>query len=530
MSVESELHKIKKRLRYFDRSSMVFELDNYLSEHAEHSPERFQRLPFLGFLLLEWLFEVTPNTSTRIASTKDVYWFIHRLFELNGKTTAGNNSGSLMLFMRPIISNQFWIQHRNEYWLRALINQFEIFHPDDNTPFNAEFEQATGVKLTDFFIIKCYLYCGMKGENRRLNYLHIVKSLHPFFDLDTIAKSIRLISGTPENLQAFLCNVMPRAITDTITIAESRLLHKPIIIAESYLFSIDITLLSRGIAEAALNHFIRMNTSGFRQRFGDAFEKYVHVCLSRPDITFVNESDINGTYATAGLAGKVTDFLVKGHDGCVLVEAKGVVPRVETLSSANPFLIKRQVKDSIIKGIKQIVECAYLLDNADGQTLPSSSERFGLIVTQGEFLLKRGIDIAKNIAPNDILSLAEKFGEPIPFTNIFVCSIQDFEYLCGIATRKPDFLLEFLRHCRREDADTSTMKMTMIQHIETFFKVLIPEGENYRRRENRGLKDNRLFRKTSDVVAHNQAYWHGKSVNDTYQKSMALKHKLVANT
>ena len=88
MSVEKELLKVKRRLRYFDRSSVLIEIDRFLSEHPEHSVERFRRLPFLSFLVVEWLFEVTPHKSTRVASKKDVYWFVNRLFELNGKTTA----------------------------------------------------------------------------------------------------------------------------------------------------------------------------------------------------------------------------------------------------------------------------------------------------------------------------------------------------------------------------------------------------------------------------------------------------------
>ena len=107
MSVEKELLKIKRRLRYFDRFSVLIEIERFLSEHPEHSVERFQRLPFLSFLVVEWLFEVTPNKSTRVATKRDVYWFVNRLFELNGKTTAGNNSDSLILFMRPLINNQF---------------------------------------------------------------------------------------------------------------------------------------------------------------------------------------------------------------------------------------------------------------------------------------------------------------------------------------------------------------------------------------------------------------------------------------
>jgi len=149
-------------------------------------------------------------------------------------------------------------------------------------------------------------------------------------------------------------------------------------------------------------------------------------------------------------------------------------------------------------------------------------------VTQGEFLLKRGIDIAQDIAPHEIKSLTKKFGEPIPYNNIFVCSIQDFEYLTGIAKQQPDFLLAFLRHCCREDADPITMKMMMVQHIETFFKVLIPGDEEYTRLESRGLKDNRLFDKTIDVMSDCHAYWKGKLISTTYDKSISLQRMLQA--
>ena len=68
----------------------------------------------------------------------------------------------------------------------------------------------------------------------------------------------------------------------------------------------------------------------------------------------------------------------------------------------------------------------------------------------------------------------------------------------------------------------------MVQHIETFFKVLMPGDEEYTRLESRGLKDNRLFDKTMDVITDCQAYWKGKLVNATYDKSIELQRMLKA--
>lgn len=527
MSDNAEVFKLKKRVRYYDKQSFGQQLDQLLARHADGSIEKHQRMPSLVYLLLEWLFEVENKGTPKIASARDITWFMNRLWQLNDSNFGNNNIESVTLFLRPLINNQFWIQHSKAYWLRGLVLQHALMFPMGKSPFNDEFFQATKITLSDYFHITAAILVGMDNERRVMNYFEVVKALHPHFSIDTIAKAIRVFAMFPEEIERFLSEKMPRENAMSIINADTRLIHCPVILNTRGLYTPDHALLRRGLSESAFNHFLRINRDGFRMRYGDAYENYVRGCLIRDDVSFDSEDELKLLYKEHRVEGKVVDAVAKATDGVVFVEAKGVVPKVETMITAEPRLIKHHLKDTVIRAAKQIIECAFRLEQQCYQKLPEKAERYGLIVTQGEYYLKRFSNIAKHIAADTISNLESKFGQPIPYENIFVCNINDFDYLTGTEATCEDFFVSFMQHCKEEDADTSTSKMLMLQHIESFFKKLESQGQEYARARETAVKNESLFTALVDIVKANVEYWNSKSKTELLEKGNDLRRAVV---
>jgi hypothetical protein len=528
MQENKEVFKLKKRVRYYDKQSFGLELDKLLSRYPDGSIEKHRRMPTLAYLLFEWLLEVENKGTPKVATSRDISWFMNKLWQLNDKLGGNRNTESVELFLRPVINNQFWIQHSSAYWLRGLVLQHALMFPNGaNSPFSEEFFQTTKVQLNDYFHIAAALLVGMDNEHRVMNYSQVIKALYPHFSIDTIARSIRVFAMFPEEIALFLAEKMPRSSTLNIVNADTRLIHCPIILNSRGLYTPDFAMLRRGLSESALNHFLRLKRSGFRTRYGEAYENYVRGCLIRDDITFDSEDELKKRYEDHKIEGKVVDAFVKASSGVVLVEAKGVVPKVETLTTADPRRIKHHLKDTVLRAAKQIIECAFRLEHDCRQKLPEKANRYGLIVTQGEYYLKRFSNIAKHIAADTIANLEAKFGQPIPYENIFICNINDFDYLTGTEATCCDFIVSFMHHCKEEDGNTETSKMLMLQHIESFFEKLESQGQEYARARETAVKDESLLTELAELVGANVEYWKTKSKTELINKGGELMRCLA---
>jgi hypothetical protein len=520
--------KIKRRLRYFDKSAFANELRNYLSETPSGSKEYICRSPWIVYVLFEWLCEVDSIPPQGIAERKDILWFIKRMWELHDN--AQRTTDSLTLFLRPIISNQFWLQHDKGYWIRAFFTQYEIFHINETKKFHDEFKQETGIALFDFFLITLFIILSHERNKGKVTYFELIKNLHPHFTLETIFNTLKLYSGTLPMLKKFFTVEMPRKTLPSIMSIDARLLHRPLFLDSESLVSIDIQMAKRGLAEAALNHFIRLNRDGFRRRFGTAFQEFVHQCLTRKDIEFITDSNIFEIFEENNVSAKDTDFLITSDEGVIFVEAKAVVPRPDSFTTSNPIIVKQPLKNSILKGFEQIFECAFTLKTKCGYKLPATKNIFGLIVTQGEFFLKRGVDFSQYIEPTRFKYLSNKFGHPLLFENIFVISVNDFEYLLSSTASKPSYLVEFLKHCTSEDSDANTSKHSMIQHIESFLAILSKENKtNSKRLNSRKVNMKKLFNDLNEITTSNNEYWINANLGELLNSVGHFKNKINQN-
>lgn len=525
MKDNKEVYRLKSRLKYYDKTSFLCELDKWTHAHPDGSYEKNSLMPSYCYLLLEWLLEAKSVSSQKIAKKKDIDWFMDRLWQLNEMVGSTRNTESVTLYLRPIVNNQFWLQQSKKYWLRSLLINYSLMSPDESKPFNEEFYQVTKVSLSSYFKVAAIILHVMDTKQRTVIFSSLVKLLFPHFEIETIARSIRLVAMFPYEVQKFLADALPRANSLEILNADTRLLHCPVILTEQGLYSLDNSLLRRGICESPLNHFLRLNRNGFRQRYGRAYESFIVEKLAK-NLSLETESDINKIYKVNGTQGKVVDGLVRGDSAVVFVEAKGVMPRVEVLTTSDPTMIKRYLKDTVTKAAKQIIECAFTLEEKCSIGLPNSSERFGLIVTQGEHYLKRFSDFAKYVAPETMNKLEDSFGCPVPYNNIFVCNINDFERLMSHEDGQKDYLTTFMQHCRDEDSTSHLSKMLMQQHVDSFIKKTSEGGLAI---EPISSQSRAFVEDVASITKSNLQFWECNTKDDLLVRAYQLK-SLITQT
>jgi len=80
MQENKEVFKLKKRVRYYDKQSFGLELDKLLTRYPEGSIEKHRRMTTLVYLLFEWLLEVDNKGTPKVATSRDIYWFMNKLW------------------------------------------------------------------------------------------------------------------------------------------------------------------------------------------------------------------------------------------------------------------------------------------------------------------------------------------------------------------------------------------------------------------------------------------------------------------
>jgi len=67
----------------------------------------------------------------------------------------------------------------------------------------------------------------------------------------------------------------------------------------------------------------------------------------------------------------------------------------------------------------------------------------------------------------------------------------------------------------------------MLQHIESFFKKLESQGQEYARARETAVKNESLFTALVDIVKANVEYWNSKSKTELLEKGNDLRRAVV---
>jgi hypothetical protein len=510
MSFSDKANVIRKSLGKFTKNSIVHEEITRLSQPTTDGYVEAQKMPWLSFLLMEWLYQVDEIPHAKNANSKDVYKILNSMYQLQNDASNFKEGVSYKLALRRMLLGQLWCQRNPLYHQFTIVRLYSLMIISGKTPyFEKTFKTITGIELFDFFQLSLWLSIATVEQKGIIKYEHIVNNFCPQYSVEYISNIIKLICAGPAKMQQVMQTVAKPEISPERYFAQPKLLEVPFFKFEDRLGSLHHSVSCKGLAEFVLNTFKQEDHIKFRKHFSRHFEEYVGVVLDEAKEAYIDENAIKRIYKSNKLEGKVIDFLLLKDESSVFIDAKAIEPPEKVMVTDDAEIIRQRLKSSFSKGIEQSFECAQILAGCKEVTLAVRENRFVIVVTHQDFYLSNGVSLKEQISAGFFTSLIDKYGDHIPVENVHFCAIEDFE---GIMSMCCDFeieLTEFLRFCTAQDSHAATKKFDIRQHLQSFltsknFDKNSPIGTDYLSK-----RKDELFDSLTKTLKGNSDYWRG---------------------
>lgn len=514
MSFSNKATKIRTSLKKYKKESIIRSEIKRLAKPVGEGYLEAHKMPWLSFLLIEWLFQVEENQNAVEATDADVNRILNNMYALQDDASNLADSITLDLALRRILLSQLPCQLPVLYHQFTMIRIYSLLIIKGKTPyFENKFYEINEVELKQFIEISLWLQMAALAQEGNVRYDQIIKELYPAYDLHTIEITLKLLAGGLDKLQ----EVMSQTFTDKISseryFASPQLLKVPFFKFSESIGSMHQSISCKGVAEFVLEFFKVNDHENFRKHFTRHFEEYVGKVIEEAGIPCVDEKRLNAIYKENQVKGKVVDFLLTQDDDNTFIDAKGIEPPEKVLMTDKPDIIRQRLKKSFSKGVEQSFECAEILNECDEISLCEREKRFVLVVTHQDFYILSGAYLKRNITDSFFDELVEAYGDHVPVDNVHFCSIENFEGIMHICKEHGVKLSDFLRFCNQQDSDTRTKKFDVRQHIQSFCTSLgldktSPIGSDYLLE-----RKDELFNSLIEGVKANGEYWRANGTN-----------------
>lgn len=530
MSFSTSAEKIRHSLKKYTKNSIIHGEIRRLSKPTSESVEETKKMPWLSFLLIEWLYQVEEASDAIDATDKDLYNILNSMYKLQNEASNFKDSVNIYLALRRMLLGQLWCQLTPLHHHFTLIRLYSLMIIDGKTPyFEKTFKKITEIELFDFFQLSLWLSFASVHQKGIIKYEQILKEFYPKYTTHYLAKILKLVSGGSAKLREVMSTVKTPKISPERYFASPKLLDVPFFKFEDRLGSLHSSVTCKGLAEFVLNIFKTNDHEKFRNHFSRHFEAYVGIVIDESKLTYINESNIETIYKANGLKGKVIDFLLTEINSSIFIDAKAIEPPAKIMVSDNPKIIRQRLKGSFTKGIEQSFECAKLLIGCKEVQLSKRENRFVIVVTHQDFYLSSGASLREHISNDFFSDLIAKYGDHIPIENVHFFSIEDFEGIMLMCSDHSIELPEFLRFCSAQDSQPQTRKFDIRQHLQSFMteKEIVknsPIGTNYLLK-----RKDELFEALKETLRSNSEYWkvHGTNVIPEYLNKFSELKELV---
>jgi hypothetical protein len=223
------------------------------------------------------------------------------------------------------------------------------------------------------------------------------------------------------------------------------------------------TLLVRTMGDRVYDMLRATDPNRFMDRFGPLFEAYVRRGLEYMRQPFLDEKRLIRDYGS----GKVTDFALITPDSIVLIDAKGVDIGHTGMTTPLSNILGDRTRSSVVKALAQGIECSRRILSTEGQR-----EVFLIIVTYKHLYLGNGADFVRTVGEEYLRTEGVCLqGTPIDPKNVYVLSVDEFDYMAALLRRESATLADCVRRMSQLDADPSSKKLTVMQHLLSMHRL-----------------------------------------------------------
>jgi hypothetical protein len=460
--------KVRNRIRNYDAGAIALQcLDRLHAPNADEVDNMRRQPPWILLLLLKWTIQYGDFTSygKKILLEPDLNSLINLMHDVSNAAPLPRETDHPLVLVRPLGYQQFWHQQPPQHI--SLARQGLLFGKlDPSHTFRRWFQEETMISVDDFIDLSVMIFSMFQQPNVHSITLDSFSAVAHSFPANCISQLLSAISRTPAQLREYLTTLHEERRANELY-ERTPLVRYPLLkLGNQHLYY------TRNVLMHSLSDFIydtlrRRDAGKFMNAFGPMFERYVRTAIESTAIAFRDEESIR---RMVGRDSQVVDFLIVESDVNVFIDAKGVEVGLEGMTSYRPGDVTNAMKSSVVKGITQGMNVVRSLRKL--QCLPevdfTRSRNFLLVVTFKDLFLGTGQEFYESYAKSRLDSAlqGDLQDAPIPLENVFIISIDEFDYLISCAVSSRLSFAQILRPTQERGANPDTKRLMLIQYLQ----------------------------------------------------------------
>lgn len=476
-----DLHKpIRNRIRQYDRDAILNIAMSVLLKNETEIYASKGYIPWECMLLIRWILQYAgPGRHLKTPSVPIVNGLLNDIKNLYDQALTLNVSEphGLNKFMRRMAFQQFsyqmplpemgWKAGRQVILFTELGEQYGV---------NQKFEEAAGLSIKDFLGISFSIFSILQPEN---TFALKARALHSIFDPATVQKYFDLVAVTPQQAKAYLdADSQKKGQRFVLQFYEvSPLVRKPFLISGD-----DYIVFSKRLFRQFFANFIYdflYDLPDNFSAFGDILEKYVRQQLEAQGLNPILDKSWK---KILGKEISAPDFTICQDDGTTFIEAKRKhLPEIPKIMQTNDALA-RHLDDSIVKGVVQIYSLAHELLQKRPDCIKNFDNFYGVVVSFKDHYLRGGQQFWDEFLRDEITEKLTAQGiDPslIPAENIFLLSVDEFDYLATYLAQNPGVTFgSIFSQVKEFEADPQRSSFFFHDHLKRIAGGAIPRPEH----------------------------------------------------
>lgn len=460
-----EYKPIRNYMRKFDRLEL---LTNFLIISQENSRDNnilksngylpWEILLALRWVILDW-HNITGSQLPDIKKCKKILNSIKYFQEKEEKFLKKDYEMGIVKFTRKYAYQQFWMQETPDY--RGIARTVELFSNSGFSKiFDKIFQSHFEVARIDFYRILILLFSIFINSNLKFINENHLQSLYPEMKSGCLAVLRKLSIGISD-FEEFN-NTNPVTNYSLQIFEKSTLLKKPFYSQGGNYYPWNLSLLNYFISYGSYDLIKEVNPELFGDEFGKIFESYIENRLKHYKTHYITEKE-----QTEAESKKKVDFILKGAQQQVLIEAKSIEAKKHESINSTKQILKNRYGENIVKAVAQAD--SYL--SATSNTKPNR-DTFLIIVSYKELYLGNGESVWKEFIAEllkERFEIADSYVDP---KKIFIMPIGAFDKLLNYTGGNTERIIQVLVDCQNAQKLPETTRFVFDQYLED-------KGEEY---------------------------------------------------
>lgn len=442
--------RIMNQLGKFESSSVLNALIWELRAFEASDLQQFRRRPpWRTLLLIRWFLQRGHYSSGHRPpmSQGDLAKLINAAGDLEVLLELPSDHPDFTLFLRKIAFQQFWFQENLQlaHFTRQLVlfRQLPVAHP-----LATLFERVVGVPIAEFVTVLAAITLHLAPNQVTVD-RSFFTPLEPYFSRPTIDGVLATISKDRNGLRDFLrANPFDDVRSHYEYYARTPLARYPLLRSGTRFIPYSSTVLGRGAETLVYDILREEDASTLMNHFGELFELYVRRGITLTGSPFLDEKELKQRFGS----GKVVDFAFSCHDGTLLIDAKGVELPLGALVTREVEFLSSRLQNSVFKGLEQAADMA--------SRMKLTEPPYVLIITYKDLQLGNGADLSRYVDQTRV-------PRSLDMTRVYFASVEEFDYLAAGLRSHGMHPIQFFEKVRSLDADPSTKKYRLMQHINS---------------------------------------------------------------